>query len=154
MPGAPTTVQCGLILSAIGDLFLIYGDIDQFFIPGVLFFGIAQIMYTMSFGWECVQMYTFMMTSSLMYGLQRMIIDNIQIEKLKVIVTAYMVLIGLMTWRSLDGAFVPRASAKERIYALLAGIVFVISDLTLALNRFKIIDVPNAKMIVLSTYFA
>ena len=53
---------------------------------------------------------------------------------------AYSVLIGLMTWRSLDGAFVPKASAKERVWALMAGIVFVISDLTLALDRFKIVS--------------
>ena len=77
-PGAPTTVQCGLVLSAIGDLFLIYGDEPQFFVPGVVFFGCAQVMYTMSFGWEKIQSYTFMMTASLMYGLQRLILDEIQ----------------------------------------------------------------------------
>jgi len=81
-PGAPTTIQCGMILSAIGDLFLIYGNQPELFVPGVIFFGLAQVMYTMSFGWETIQKYTFMMTSSLMYGLQRMVLDNIEDGKI------------------------------------------------------------------------
>ena len=81
-PGAPTTVQCGMVLSAIGDLFLIYGDIPRLFIPGVIFFGLAQVMYTMSFGWEKIQPYTFMMTSSLVYGLQKIIMDDIEDGKI------------------------------------------------------------------------
>jgi len=71
---------------------------------------------------------------------------------MKTIVTAYTVLIGFMAWRSLDGAFVDKATLSERFLALGAGLIFVISDLTLAIDKF-VQPIPNAKLYVLSTYF-
>lgn len=74
------------------------------------------------------------------------------LEQMKVIVTAYSVLIGFMVWRSLDGAFVDDASFPERLFALGAGIFFVVSDLCLGINMF-VTPISHSKLIVLSTYF-
>ena len=72
---------------------------------------------------------------------------------MKTVVTAYSVLIGFMAWRSLDGAFVDNATLSERFYSISAGLVFVISDLTLAIDKF-VSPIQNQKLYVLSTYFA
>ncbi|CBY21070.1 unnamed protein product [Oikopleura dioica] len=152
IPGAPTTIQVGLFFSAIGDVFLVYGMYENYFIAGVCFFGIAQMFYTMSFGWEICNYVSMMMMVSANYILQRTVIAEIQDEKIHTMVVGYSVLLTFMGWRAVDAAAVPDASGMERIYSLLGGIVFVISDLLIAVNQF-VRPVPNHKFYILSTYF-
>ena len=52
----------------------------------------------------------------------------------------------------MDAAFVDDASLAERFFAIGAGLIFVISDLTLAINMF-ITPVKYAKFFILGTYY-
>ena len=51
-----------------------------------------------------------------------------------------------------DAAFVDNATFKERLLSMGAGLIFVVSDLTLAVDKF-VNPLANAKFYVLSTYF-
>ena len=51
-----------------------------------------------------------------------------------------------------DAAFVDKATFKERVFSIAAGLIFVVSDLTLAIDKF-VNPIQNAKFFILSTYF-
>lgn len=168
-----------MTLCISGDVFLVYGMYENYFIAGVCFFGIAQMFYTMSFGWEMCNYVSMMMMVSMNYILQVFFLRNISfiviselsLQKYKTrrfirwsLVTACcsllwdgeqlmlqlfpMLPVGILSWSCYSFNF----SGWERIYSLLGGIVFVVSDLLIAINQF-VRPVPNHKLYILSTYF-
>lgn len=163
---------------------------ENYFIAGVCFFGIAQMFYTMSFGWEICNYVSMMMMVSANYILQ---VFFSWYKRLKLLVLENRYCRNTGREDSYDGRWIQCAahfyglesswccccswcfrwafsiikwirsfwfevvdsinfSGMERIYSLLGGIVFVISDLLIAVNQF-VRPVPNHKLYVLSTYF-
>jgi uncharacterized membrane protein YhhN len=144
-------LMAALLASLAGDVFLM---LQGFFIPGLVSFLIAHLCYLALFqrgvGWfpggrtqwlpllVGVGMYVFLWTGGLPAGL-------------RLPVAAYVLVIALMAAQALGRAMVART--PESIWVAAGACVFMLSDATLATNRF-VAPLPHAQFWVLATYYA
>ena len=144
-------LMAALLASLAGDVFLM---LQGFFIPGLVSFLIAHLFYLALFqrgvGWfpgsrwqwlpllVGVGMYVFLWTGGLPAAL-------------RLPVAAYVLVIALMAAQALGRAMVLRTPESRGVAA--GACVFMLSDATLATNRF-VAPLPHAQFWVLATYYA
>ncbi|XP_055385141.1 lysoplasmalogenase-like protein TMEM86A [Condylostylus longicornis] len=136
----------GLIFSCVGDALLNVA----LFPHGMGSFAVAQAFYISAFGfqpfkpWIAIGLYAFAISfiSLIFHSLDEILVIGLPI---------YAFLLTTMCWRTLA-----RAGDKPNIINILCaigGILFVISDGIIAVDRFYI-KIPNSRIYIMTTYYA
>ncbi|XP_068929113.1 lysoplasmalogenase TMEM86A isoform X1 [Petaurus breviceps papuanus] len=147
-----TRIFAGLVFSAVGDAFLIWQD-QGYFVHGLLMFAVTHILYASAFGMQPLALQrglVILVLSGLCYALLYPYLSGPYIY----LVGAYEALIAFMGWRAMAGLRL--VGAHWRWTELAAGsgaLLFIISDLTIAINKFCF-PVPYSRAVIMATYYA
>ncbi len=144
-------VIIGLLFSLMGDIFLMLFD-DRFFILGLASFLVAHLFYIgayrsrdgFGFTWWLALVY-------LAYGTALLYLLWPHIGALRIPVIAYASVLLVMGWQAAEMWI--RWSDLSALAAMIGAVLFLFSDSTLALNKFRAI-IPQSSIIVMSTYWA
>lgn len=143
-------VLVGLIFSCFGDAFLVWPD---YFEVGILMFAIAQFSYARAFGWRPMKILHglgFATAGALVYMFLAPALEGIMLY----IVAAYITLICTMAWRAVARVeFYNDLWTWTKLCGCMGAISFVISDITIAVNKFRY-PVPFQHQIIMLTYYA
>ncbi len=141
-------IIAGLLFSLAGDVFLMLPS-DQF-IAGLVSFLLAHLLYIAAFltdsGFATSWWYI-----PLLYGIVMYLILSPHIGQLRVPVVIYIVVILVMGWQA-AGRWHTVANASS-LRGMIGAVLFVISDTTLALNRFRK-PFKHARALTMSSYYA
>lgn len=144
-------ILTGLIFSCLGDACLVWKQ--SYFELGIGMFAIAQICYALAFGWKPFNPYAFTVISAFACLIYSHI--SVKLEGLMLyLVAAYITVIATMAWRA-----VARVQLFDDLWTwtklcgCAGAIAFVISDTTLAFDRF-VVPLPYAHPIIMLTYYA
>lgn len=149
LPFYKYTIVVGLVFSLAGDVFLMLPS-DRF-VAGLVAFLIAHLFYIAAFVSEISALIWWPLVPLVIYGIVIYTILAPSLDKLKLPVLAYIVVIMIMAWLAWE-----RWSQTGQSGVLLASVgavLFVISDTILAINRFRGAFKP-ARALNLTTYFA
>lgn len=135
----------GLILSTVGDVFLI--EQDRFFIHGLISFLLGHFCYVAAF-WTAPNLPSGIFY--LIYVAFFLIVLWKNLGKLKIPVIVYALTIALMSW--LAFSLYLKSNDAKFLFAFLGSLVFVASDSLLAYNKFKK-PFALAHTLILGTYF-
>lgn len=143
-----TLIIAGLVFSLGGDVFLMLPA--KYFIAGLVSFLIGHIFYIAAFATDGGFQLSWWLLPIAVYGVIIYRILYPHLGKMRVPVTAYVLIILTMAWQALT-----RWSVLQTTGALLAAVgavFFVVSDSALALDRFRE-KYRSARVIVLTTYW-
>ena len=145
-------ILTGLIFSCIGDALLIWQENILFFFAGMGNFGIAQIAYTIAFG------FTPFGLKELIFSLAgAMVLLSIILPYLSGLlyycISAYGLLLCLMGWRALARFNLKGEIPWRKIYAACGATLFVASDFAIAFNKFCL-PIPGQRSVIMATYYA
>nr|XP_025843976.1 lysoplasmalogenase-like protein TMEM86A [Vulpes vulpes] len=147
-----TRIFVGLVFSALGDAFLIWQD-QGYFVHGLLMFAVTHMLYASAFGMRPLALRTGLVMavlSCLAYALLYPCLS----DAFTYLVGVYVALIGFMGWRAMAGLRLVGAAWRWTELAAGSGaVLFIISDLTIALNKFCFL-VPYSRALIMSTYYA
>lgn len=151
LPVPVTLVIAGLVFSLAGDVFLMLPN-DRF-VAGLVAFLIAHLLYIGAFtdGWAVPRATGWVIVPFLVYAavLLWILLPHVP-RALKAAVIVYAAALLVMAWQAAErGA----AGLSSGVLAALGGVLFVISDSALALDRFRR-PFPGAQPLVLATYWA
>ena len=130
-------ILVGLIFSLGGDIALMF-DNKRAFTLGLILFLLAHITYIVTFSllspfssWEYPAMAVLLAAGVLFFMLIRS-----GLGKLKGPVTAYILIISLMVSRAFSTLFSPNFTEKQGLMIFFGALLFYLSDMILAANRF------------------
>ncbi len=144
-----TLVLAGLVFSLLGDIALMYPD--KWFTAGLAAFLAAQILYILAFRprpGHPVSSGRSSPTSS--YGLLMFFLLAPKLGPMKLPVFVYIA--AITTMAGFAAARYVDMGGTKTLLAFLGGVLFLVSDSVLAYDRFAR-KVPNARILVLGTYF-
>lgn len=142
-------IVMGLLFSLFGDSFLIFPE--QHFTKGLIVFLIGHIFYIIAFIVSAGFHFTsWIFLPIIIVGMLYLQIILKHTGKMTVPVIIYIIIILVMGWMSLERFYC--LSTLGASLAAFGAILFMISDATLALNKFRK-PFFSAEMIILSTYF-
>jgi len=142
-------VFIGLVLSAVGDYFLVQPDK---FLEGTAAFGCAHIFYVFAFGFSPLGLLSMIASGAMVAVVSHHLVPKVP-EDLKIAVPCYIGLIACMLWRSLARLSHPRANWTHWAGAL-GAVLFVSSDMTLSFNEWYLEErCPHAELITMVTYY-
>lgn len=147
----------GLLVSIGGDVLLMLPS-DRF-MAGLAAFFIAHLFYIAAFASEITELVWWPLIPLAAFGLFFYLILRGALGKMKLPVMLYVTVILLMTWLACARLLQPglgqagQASQGGALAACIGGVLFVISDAVLAINRFRG-SFRAAPFLNLSTYFA
>jgi alkenylglycerophosphocholine/alkenylglycerophosphoethanolamine hydrolase len=135
-----------LLLCAAGDVVLEIGA-EQYFIIGLGFFLIAQIMFIVTFSRDFKMQKSRIPIIALLaaYALAMAIVMTPSLGEMAIPVYLYLIVITLM------GIFAALRAAKNK-FTLYGAVSFIVSDSILAINKFMT-PVPAADYLVMVTYY-
>jgi uncharacterized membrane protein YhhN len=144
------TIIVGLVCSLAGDVFLMLPS-DRF-VAGLVSFLIAHLFYITAFtsrtgfgfSWRSLAPFV-------IYGIFIFSILSPHLGQMKLPVLVYMVVILVMAWQAWE--WWNQTGQSQALLAFLGAVLFLISDSTLAVNRFRG-GYKSAQALILSTYFA
>ena len=142
-------------LIIIGLIFCLGGDISlmlpaKYFIAGLVSFLIGHIFYTAAFAADGGLQLSWWLLPLAAYGAIMYGVLHPHLGKMRGPVIAYILVILVMAWQGLTRWSVLPTTGT--LLAAVGAVVFVISDSTLALDRFRE-KFRSARVIVLSTYW-
>ncbi|XP_052800333.1 lysoplasmalogenase-like protein TMEM86A [Mya arenaria] len=145
-------VLIGLIFSCLGDACLVWAK--SYFEVGIGCFAIAQICYARAFGWKPFNPYagTFIFgLGALFYAFLSPALHGIMVY----MVALYVMVICTMAWRAVARVqfFGDLYIKWTKLSGCFGALAFVISDVTLAVDRFRF-HIPYAHPIIMMTYYA
>ncbi|XP_032497590.1 lysoplasmalogenase-like protein TMEM86A isoform X1 [Phocoena sinus] len=147
-----TRIFVGLIFSALGDAFLIWQD-QGYFVHGLLMFAVTHMFYASAFGMRPLALRTGLVMAVLS-GLCYALLYPCLTGAFTYLVGVYMALISFMGWRAVAGLqLVGTAWRWTELAAGSGALLFIVSDLTIALNKFCF-PVPYSRALIMSTYYA
>ena len=143
-------VLIGLLFSVLGDACLVWRD--ALFIPGLLFFAVAQLCYVIGFHADLDDIKSrtksvFVMAAMCIFLILKSGIDSII---LLVLVMMYTTLIFTMAWMAT--ARFETLKTTEALAGLYGAFCFVFSDLIIAVDKWCF-GVPFAPSIIMSSYY-
>lgn len=145
-------ILAGLIFSAVGDAFLIWQD-QGYFVHGLLMFAIAHILYSSAFGMKPLDLRAgavVALISGFLYTLLYIYLTGPFVY----LVAAYTALIAFMGWRAIAGVQLCNDLwTWTKLSACIGAVLFIVSDLTIAVNKFCF-PVPCSRAIIMATYYA
>lgn len=125
----------------------------KYFEVGIGFFAIAQICYSRAFGWKPFNPYAgtvFSVLGFLVFSYLKTSLKGIMVY----LVAAYITVICTMAWRAVARVqFFGDLVTWTKLSGCFGALAFVISDLTLAVDRF-VCPLPYAHPIIMVTYYA
>ena len=139
----------GLLLSLLGDTFLIYPE--QHFKIGLIAFLIGHICYIIAFTVSSGVHFTFWIFLPIsIIGILYLRSILPYSGKMKIPVMIYIIIIVIMSWMAMERLnYIPTVGT---ILAVMGAVLFMISDAVLALNKFRKPFI-SAELIILATYF-
>lgn len=147
-------ILIGLIFSCLGDACLVWAK--KYFEIGIGCFAIAQICYSRAFGWKPLNLYAgavFAALGGLVYLFLSPGLKGIMVY----MVAIYIGVICTMAWRAVARIhtfnFFDDRVTWTQMSGCFGAIAFVISDLTLAVDRF-LCPLPYAHPLIMVTYYA
>jgi len=145
------TVHVGLALSLVGDVLLMVPA--DLFIPGLLAFLLAHLAYTLAFSRGApLRPVRLLGPAALGLGVGGVVLSRLT-GPLVPAVTAYMLAIVVMAWRALARVEHWDARGKAELAGAAGAVLFLLSDATLAINKF-VTPVPVAGLWIMGTYWA
>jgi uncharacterized membrane protein YhhN len=142
-------IIAALLLSLIGDILLMLPKSQ--FIQGLLAFSIAHIIYCLAFMQNVGRFYFLILIPILFYGTSNYFVLSKNLSKLRIPVFFYVMIITLMGWLAVNRYL--NFQDSKGLYTLIGGILFLISDSILAINKFKK-HFKFAEVIILGSYFS
>ncbi len=139
----------GLLFSLAGDVFLMLPS-DRF-LPGLVSFLVAHVFYIVAFTSVDGFAFSWLFLPYLLYGVIMVYVLWPHLGKMCGPVLLYMIVILVMGWQA--GELWHQARDEWRLLVAIGALLFLLSDSTLALNRFRR-PFAAAEAIKLSTYFA
>ncbi|KAJ8417682.1 hypothetical protein AAFF_G00225250 [Aldrovandia affinis] len=145
-------ILAGLVFSALGDAFLIWQE-QGYFCHGLLMFAVTHILYSSAFGMKpvnpqvglfvgCVSVVSYTLLYPYLSG------------PFTYLVGGYVALIGFMGWRAVAGVWLANDLwTWTRLSACLGAGLFMVSDLTIAVDKFCF-PVPHSRAVIMATYYA
>jgi len=135
-----------LLLCAAGDVALEIGA-EQYFIIGLGFFLIAQIMFIVTFSKDFKMQKSRIPIIAILavYALAMAIVMTPSLREMAIPVYSYLVVITLM------GIFAALRAARNKL-TLYGAVSFIVSDSIIAINKFMM-PVPAADYLVMVTYY-
>ncbi len=131
-------ILSGLLLSLIGDIALIFTEKKKAFKTGLVFFLCAHIAYTTAFSLFGVVSFRDIISAVILAAvaaaLYRIMRPNLGNLRLPVII--YMIVISLMVNRALATLPSQILAPAQKICIATGAVLFYVSDMMLALNRF------------------
>lgn len=147
-----TRIFVGLVFSALGDAFLIWQD-QGYFVHGLLMFAVTHMFYTSAFGMRPLALRTGLVMAVLACLCYAFLYPGLS-GAFTYLVGIYVALIGFMGWRAMAGLQLVGAAWRWTELAAGSGaLLFIISDLIIALNKFCF-PVPYSRALIMSTYYA
>jgi len=142
-------IIAGLIFSLAGDIFLMLPDR---FIPGLVSFLCAHVFYIAAFTYESGGALSFWtLIPFLIYGGLMLRVLWRRLGKMKPAVLVYVAAILAMGWTAAGRRLL--TVQEGSLLAFLGAILFIASDSTLALDKFRK-PFRSAQLLILTTYFA
>ena len=144
-------ILTGLIFSCLGDACLVWKA--SYFELGIGMFAVAQICYALAFGWRPFNPYALTVISAFACLIYSYVTTNLKGVMLY-IVAGYITVIATMAWRA-----VARVQLFDDLWTwtklcgCAGAIAFVISDTTLAIDKF-VFPLPYAHPVIMLTYYA
>ncbi|XP_072525288.1 lysoplasmalogenase TMEM86A isoform X2 [Salminus brasiliensis] len=145
-------ILAGLIFSALGDAFLIWQE-QGYFSHGLLMFAITHILYSSAFGMKPLNLWAGLVIGTIS-GLCYTLLYPYLSDPFTYLVAVYIALIGFMGWRAIAGVQLANDLwTWTKLSACLGAVLFMVSDLTIAVNKFCF-PVPHSRAIIMATYYA
>ena len=143
-------VLAGLSFSLLGDVLLELHN--QLFLPGLLAFLLAQVCYVVAFvdaarGLKLLRALPFYAWGAIVYGV---LLPNL--GDMAVPVAAYVVVICTMMWRASACVGEGGRARPDQLAALAGAVLFALSDMLLALNRFNA-PIEGARYVIILLYW-
>jgi uncharacterized membrane protein YhhN len=148
-------VFCALIFSWAGDITLEFaGNNGNMFILGLLFFLFAHIMYLAVFvatpgNNSILNTRKYLIIPVLLYGITLVVILYNDLGEMKIPVILYALVILLMLTGALNR--IEKVNRKSYWFVLAGAILFVISDSSIAINKFSM-PFKGSSIVIMSTY--
>jgi len=143
-------IVAGLVFSLAGDVFLML-PADRF-VAGLVSFLLAHCCYIVAFSSRTGFQFSLVwLLPFLIIGAMVLAVLSPGLGKMKLPVAAYTAVILVMAWQALMQWI--ESSATGALLAFLGASLFVISDSTLAINRFRK-QHAGGRALTLSTYYA
>lgn len=131
-------VLVGLLFSMAGDVALMFQEQRRFFMLGLVFFLLAQIAYALVFNllgsFSALDIVSLAILLVVGVGFYTLIKPGL--GKLRIPVIAYMVVISIMVDRAISTTASPLFSVNQGLMVAIGTVLFYISDMILAANRF------------------
>lgn len=142
-------IVAGLVLSLLGDMFLIYPE--QHFKKGLIAFLFGHVFYIIAFTVSSGVHFTLWIFLPIaLVGI--LYLRNIlpYSSKMKIPIIIYVIIIAIMGWMAMERFnYIPTSGT---ILAAIGAVLFMISDAVLAMNKFRK-PFFSAELIILTTYF-
>ena len=153
-------IKFGLLFSSFGDLFLELQELegfDYFFILGLASFLIGHVWYIAAYASGKLNLRASLLTPPTVFALGMIFVLFPHLdEDLKIPVCVYACVIGMMAGVALCRVAPSNDKSVEfntsYVLGVLGAIVFVISDTTIAVDKFMF-AIPNAKIFIMVTYY-
>lgn len=145
-----TLIVAGIAFSLAGDVFLMLPG--NTFVFGLVSFLVAHLFYLAAY--RSVSGFHFTWWLALpyaLYGLFMLYLLWPHVGDLRIPVIIYAAVLVIMGWQAAEQWWHVRDTSM--LLAMLGGILFILSDTTLALNKFRA-PVPHRDLIIMSTYYA
>uniref|UniRef100_A0A8B9QPM4 lysoplasmalogenase n=1 Tax=Anas platyrhynchos TaxID=8839 RepID=A0A8B9QPM4_ANAPL len=140
--GVPVRILAGLIFSAVGDAFLIWQDLPAATLPMaldcLLMFAITHILYSSAFGMKPLDLKAGFLMGLVCSSCYAFLYSYLS-GPFTYLVAVYILCNDLWTWTKLS--------------ACIGAMLFMVSDLTIAVNKFCF-PVPYSRVIIMATYYA
>ncbi|XP_078387986.1 lysoplasmalogenase TMEM86A-like isoform X1 [Cetorhinus maximus] len=150
-PSYSKKILIGLLFSALGDVFLTWGD-QGFFIHGMVMFGISHILYSWAFGLQPLRLWLALLLLALGAAFYTAVYSYLQ-GPMVYALAGYILVLGMMSWRAMArAACSPYRRSWGRGCTTAGAVVFIVSDLVLAVDRFCF-PLAHARAFVMSTYY-
>jgi len=148
-------ILIGLFFSLIGDVCLMLPARPRsYFLPGLVSFMIAHLFYIAAFSWK-VRWTPAQLPRLIPFALAGMALDIYlwpHLGATKLPVVCYTAVIATMAWRASCRIGAPQIAQAGAVLATIGAVLFMISDSTLAINRFAC-PFAASRLVILSTYF-
>ena len=145
-------ILCGLLLSCIGDVFLIWQEELIFFIMGMACFGCAQTFYIRAFGFSPFGLKEMVLCYSGFLFILASVFPCLPNAGMSFAVTVYALLVTTMAWRSIARFNLKGDIPWRKIFSAVGAFLFSVSDVILVVNKFCC-EVPFEHRLIMTTYY-
>ena len=147
-------ILMGLVCSCLGDAALVWQDADILvFIAGMLFFACGLTCYTLAFGFSPFGVKELAVATAVCVSIFSYVLSFVPEGAILYGVIGYGCLITTMAWRALARFNLKTVIPWRKVFAATGALLFVLSDVSLVLNKFCW-SLPGERTVIMVTYYA